>query len=221
MSAIPSEQTTTPVAQAPDSTAPPAATTTPKAAPENKFDGARKAVGSRAKRLLSVIHSAGEHIRGNVNAALDGVGDAITGKKIEDVKNKPSQEPASARAAPEVTSPAEAPPPAPPAPAAAPTAEETLPATAPVEESPPSSVPEPQPAPAGESPEKRYALGKFFNKSLKRTFTLVHHVGDNLKSNTSRKIDSVGNTVSRGKERASKRFSKVPKSPEGEATAAA
>lgn len=58
---------------------------------------------------------------------------------------------------------------------------------------------------------KRFPMVKYVNNSLKRTITLVHRVGSTLRSKSTQTADSLGNTLSEGKQRASRRFSKAPK----------
>ncbi|KAA1138358.1 hypothetical protein PGTUg99_032809 [Puccinia graminis f. sp. tritici] len=189
--AVPATQ---PVVETPAVAAPAAEPTTqPK-----KFANIQKTVGSKAKAFLGAFHTAGEHIRGNINAALDGAGDAIAGRKTGTVAGRKSGEQV-ARSTEATTS-------APVAPATTTAAPETNPTA--------ETVPAAQ-----ETGENRFVVGQFINTSFKRTATLVHRVGGSLKSKGTSTVDSLGNSVSTGKQRASRRFSRAPKAAAGEAEA--
>ncbi|POW09988.1 hypothetical protein PSTT_06383 [Puccinia striiformis] len=138
------------------------------------------------RALLGAFHTAGEQIRGHINAALDGAGDAIADRKGGKVTGRKSGEEASRStdATPVATAPAvpaaqaESAVPAESAPVVAPTtaaldtntAAETVPAAAATTS-------------AAEAPaEKRSPIGQFINTNLKRTSTLVQRVGGTLRS---------------------------------------
>lgn len=206
--AVPAPQPAQPVAEAPATT-----TEAPAAQPNKRFSNVQKTVGSKAKAFLDMFHTAGEHIRGNINAALDGAGDAIAGRKTGTVAGRKSGEQAtrSVPPAPAAAAPAAAADPAPAAPAAATAATSAAPETNP---SPPAADQHPE--------EKRFVVGEFVNNSFKRTATLVHRVGGSLRSKGTSTVGSLGNSISAGKQRASRRFSRGPKAAtEGQAAPAA
>lgn len=190
---VPAASTTTPtqpVATTPAAIDANAAAAEPTRAPlpRHKFDNVGKTVGSKAKNFLSTLHQIGEHLRGNINAAIDGAGDAIANRKSGDAKARAS------------TAQTETITPVVPA-----TAEEN--ATAPAAfapETPAHNNSETSPA----EPDK---VGQFFNKSFKRTSTLVTRVGSNLRSTAVRTVDQFGKNIDERKAKASKRFSKGPK----------
>ncbi|KNE99036.1 hypothetical protein PSTG_07689 [Puccinia striiformis f. sp. tritici PST-78] len=169
------------------------------------------------RALLGAFHTAGEQIRGHINAALDGAGDAIADRKGGKVTGRKSGEEASRStdATPVATAPAvpaaqaESAVPAESAPVVAPTtaaldtntAAETVPAAAATTS-------------AAEAPaEKRSPIGQFINTNLKRTSTLVQRVGGTLRSKGNSTVDSLSATTTR----ASRRFSRAPKATEGPA----
>ncbi|PLW09471.1 hypothetical protein PCANC_21624 [Puccinia coronata f. sp. avenae] len=203
--AVPAPQPAQPVAEAPATT--PEA---PAAQPNKRFSNVQKTVGSKAKAFLDMFHTAGEQIRGNINAALDGAGDAIAGRKTGTVAGRKSGEQATRSVPPApAAAPAAAADPAPAAPAAAATS--AAPETNPTAESPPAADQHPE--------EKRFVVGEFVNNSFKRTATLVHRVGGSLRSKGTSTVGSLGNSISAGKQRASRRFSRGPKAAtEGQAT---
>ncbi|OAV99335.1 hypothetical protein PTTG_04583 [Puccinia triticina 1-1 BBBD Race 1] len=178
---------------------PAAVDTTAEPATQNKrFSNVQKTVGSKAKAFLDAFHTAGEHIRGNINAALDGAGDAIAGRKAGKVTGRKSGEQASRTIEPTVPATTE---PAVAIAATAPAAAET------------NATGE---ATAAQQPdEKKFVVGQFINTSFKRTATLVHRVGGSLRSKSTSTVDSLGNTLSNGKQRASRRFSRAPKVADG------
>ncbi|KAI9605490.1 hypothetical protein KEM48_002108 [Puccinia striiformis f. sp. tritici PST-130] len=161
------------------------------AAQNKRFSNVHKTVGSKAKALLGAFHTAGEQIRGHINAALDGAGDAIADRKAVPAAQAESAVPAES------------------APVVAPTtaaldtntAAETVPAAAAT-------------TTAAEAPaEKRSPIGQFINTNLKRTSTLVQRVGGTLRSKGNSTVDSLSATTTR----ASRRFSRAPKATEGPA----
>ncbi|KAH9810436.1 hypothetical protein DFH28DRAFT_1224710 [Melampsora americana] len=154
----------------------------------NKFDNVGKTVGGKVKGLFKVINTAGEHLRGNINAALDGAGDAIAGRKSGEA---PVAGETSEPVAQGSTVPAAAAAPADVAPATEAAATTTATNAAPG--------------------QKQFPVGQFINKSLKRTVTLIKNVTNNLRSNVNSGVNGVGNTLSQQKDRASKRFSRAPR----------
>lgn len=176
----------------------------------NKFDNVGKTVGGKVKGLFKVINTAGEQLRGNINAALDGTGDAIAGRKSGEVTSKgvnPVAPVASETAEPAAES-------------STPAAADAAPAAvAPATE---ASATTPSTATPG---QKQFPVGQFINKSLKRTVTLIKNVTNNLRSNVNTGVNGVGNTLSQQKDRASKRFSRTPRAdpvaPTAEAESAA
>ncbi|KAI9610272.1 hypothetical protein KEM48_002588 [Puccinia striiformis f. sp. tritici PST-130] len=163
------------------------------AAQNKRFSNVHKTVGSKAKALLGAFHTAGEQIRGHINAALDGAGDAIADRKGGKPSPLPSESAVPAESAPVVA----------PTTAALDTntAAETVPAAAAT-------------TTAAEAPaEKRSPIGQFINTNLKRTSTLVQRVGGTLRSKGNSTVDSLSATTTR----ASRRFSRAPKATEGPA----
>lgn len=176
-----SNSETAPAVAAP-AIAPEATTPIESSAQPNKFSNTGKVVGSKVKGFFKVINNAGEQIRGNINAALDGTGDAIAGRKSGEVISKETNPEAPVAVD-----------------SAAPVAETSAAATA--------AVPETNTA-APAAAEKKYPVGQAINKSLKRTVTLIKRVSNNLRSNINSGVNGVGSTISEKKDRASKRFSR-------------
>ncbi|EGG10810.1 uncharacterized protein MELLADRAFT_70956 [Melampsora larici-populina 98AG31] len=169
----------------------------------NKFDNVGKTVGGKVKGLFKVINTAGEQLRGNINAALDGTGDAIAGRKSGEVTSKGVNP--TAPAATEAT-------------AAEPVAESSAaPATAASVDAAPAAgasateATATTPSTNATPGQKQFPVGQFINKSLKRTVTLIKNVTNNLRSNVNTGVHGVGNTLSQQKDRASKRFSRAPR----------
>lgn len=201
----------------------PAATPAP-AQPNKRYSNVQKTVGAKAKAFLDIFHTAGEHIRGNINAALDGAGDAIAGRKPGTVVGRKSGE-ETARSVPPPTAavsdaaPVESAQVAPltnttNAASATAVPTETNAATEPA----PAASADPTSAATGEeAAEKRFVVGQFINTSFKRTATLVHRVGGSLRSKSTSTVGSLGDSISAGKQRASRRFSRAPKPTQEEA----
>jgi len=197
----------------------------PPAQPNKRYSNVQKTVGAKAKAFLDIFHSAGEHIRGNINAALDGAGDAIAGRKSGTVVGRKSGE-ETARSVPPPPAAAPAAAAAEPAAGASSTTTATTAPAATTEKKPatqpaPAATADSPPAAAEEEPaQKRFVVGEFINTSFKRTATLVHRVGGSLRSKGTSTVGSLGNSISAGKQRASRRFSRGPKTVQEEAAAA-
>lgn len=182
-----------------------------------KFDNVQKSVASKAKALLDVFHSTGENIRGNINAALDGAGDAISGRKSGEVTGRKSGEQASNQSADPLAAPSTLAPTA-----ATPSAPAILASEAPGSTAA-QAAPEVSPSnevvsatntadPTNEdTAEKRTTVGELLNERFKRTVHLVIRVGRSLRSKGTHTAESFGATLEQQKQRASRRFSRAPK----------
>ncbi|KNZ46043.1 uncharacterized protein VP01_760g11 [Puccinia sorghi] len=177
----------------------PAATPAP-AQPNKRYSNVQKTVGAKAKAFLDIFHTAGEHIRGNINAALDGAGDAIAGRKPGTVVGRKSGE-ETARSVPPPTA----------------AVSDAAPVDAATEPAPAATADPTSAATGEEAAEKRFVVGQFINTSFKRTATLVHRVGGSLRSKSTSTVGSLGDSISAGKQRASRRFSRAPKPTQEEA----
>ncbi|CAH7686731.1 hypothetical protein PPACK8108_LOCUS21428 [Phakopsora pachyrhizi] len=185
-------------------------------AQKNKFDNVGKTVGSKVKTVFSTIHALGEQLRGNINAALDGAGDAIANRKHSTVTSRSANTSATESA-----------------PAANTTAPTNTTAPAPATSAEPSTVAPPVAAADAAQPKRTVTLVQRVTGNLRsnanRTIVseiplitidrkeavVTYHVLLRSMSLIYFLKDSFGNSISQRKQQASKRFSRRP-APVGE-----
>ncbi|CAH7684538.1 hypothetical protein PPACK8108_LOCUS18758, partial [Phakopsora pachyrhizi] len=131
---------------------------------------------------------------GNINAALDGAGDAIFNRKCLTLTSR-STDASATKSAPtaNATTPTKTTAPAPA------TSAELSTVTPPV-----AAVDAAQPNAEAAGAEKQKSVGQAVNSSLKQTVTLVQRVTGKLCSNAKQSIYSFGNSISQRKQQASK-----------------